>query len=135
MVSKLETAQRKRWTDSGKTVDDVFRLLKLGDEGDKLFQSPVENLWGMYATKRGGDSAGDLMFQSLMKSHDEASLVKMLLETKKSSDNVLKKISMKVESAQLASWARKEKTVDDVYLLLNLGNEGVKLFKSPVADV
>ncbi|EGZ15382.1 hypothetical protein PHYSODRAFT_286312 [Phytophthora sojae] len=135
VISELEAAQRKLWTDSGKTVDDVFRLLKLGGEGDKLFQGPVVKLWGMYAIKRDSKRAGELMLQSLIPHHDEIGLVKMLLEAKKSSDNLLRQIAARIEDAQLVDWARKGTTVDDAYRLLKLDDEGAKLFENPIVDV
>lgn len=109
---------------------DVLHLLKLGDQGDALFHSPAVHAWASFAIKLDEKRAGEMMLQSLEKVtlYDEARLVNMLLAAKASSDT--KTLATRIEDALLATWG-KDKSVDGVFRLLKLDDEGTKFLDSP----
>ncbi|OWZ04025.1 hypothetical protein PHMEG_00024149, partial [Phytophthora megakarya] len=45
--------QEESWLIEGKTADDIFKLLKLDEKGDKFFESPMLRTWLSYVTKLG----------------------------------------------------------------------------------
>ncbi|KAF4149167.1 hypothetical protein GN958_ATG01708 [Phytophthora infestans] len=45
---KLESAQLEAWLSSGKSVEDVFDLLRLNLTKDDFFKNPVLSIWVSY---------------------------------------------------------------------------------------
>ncbi|KAE8951967.1 hypothetical protein PF010_g32987 [Phytophthora fragariae] len=62
LAAQLEEVQLANWLTSKKTADDVFKLLKLDDEGAKLFDTPVFSTWVSYASKLDEKNPDELMF-------------------------------------------------------------------------
>ncbi|EEY55242.1 secreted RxLR effector peptide protein, putative [Phytophthora infestans T30-4] len=128
IVSRLETIQRKNWMGDGKSVDDVYRILKLDEEGQNILKSPALSTWMSYASKLKEDPLNMLLLK-LRAQYDDAVVLKMIAMSKdKSDDDTFRKL----EGALMGKWRQDGKTADDVFRLLKLDEEGSDLLRNPL---
>ncbi|KAH7469370.1 hypothetical protein KRP22_004617 [Phytophthora ramorum] len=102
-----------------KTTDDVFTMLKLDEAGERLFQSPMLELWMKYVD--GFNKAFPKEREGmkiLTTSYDDAVLVKMIELAKK--DSSTKEVATKVQSEMLTQFANAQKNPAYVGKLLNI---------------
>ncbi|KAE8989835.1 hypothetical protein PR003_g22788 [Phytophthora rubi] len=131
-ATQLEEVQLANWLASKQTADDVFKLLKLDDEGVKLFKDPVFTTWVSYATKLDGNKSDALMFSVLKARYDDDVLANMFIVAKETRST--QKIAAKQETLLLAKWADDGKTADEAFKLLNLDTKTDDFLKSPALD-
>ncbi|KAL4117418.1 hypothetical protein PRIC2_011409 [Phytophthora ramorum] len=131
-ATKLEQVQLNKWMSEGKTVDDIFALLKLNNEEGKLLQSPMLRTWISYVDLQ-GKNPYDMILVKLSTHYDEAGLAKMLTTAKQ--DGTAYSIVRKLEEVQLKNWLSDGKTADDVFKLLQLNKDGDTVFASSVWSV
>ncbi|KAL4145923.1 hypothetical protein PRNP1_011796 [Phytophthora ramorum] len=131
-AKKLEQVQLNKWMSEGKTVDDIFALLKLNKDGEKLLQSPMLRTWISYVDLQ-GKNPYDMILVKLSAHYDEVGLAKMLVTAKQ--DGTASSIVRKLEEVQLKNWLSDGKTADDVFKLLQLNKDGDTIFASSVWSV
>ncbi|ETK91394.1 hypothetical protein L915_05014 [Phytophthora nicotianae] len=130
IAEKLETLQLEKWMKDEKSIIDVFRFLKLNEEGLTLLKSPVLSTWVSYVEKLKKDPY-ELLFLAIKSTgFDEAKLAKMIGSAKDDTNTAF--IAKKMEELQLEKWVTAEKSGDDVFKNIGLDKEGDKLFESPV---
>ncbi|KAL4166331.1 hypothetical protein KRP22_013594 [Phytophthora ramorum] len=132
IAGRLEEAQLKTWVNDGKTVDNVYNLLKLNLEGNDILKSPMLTTWISYTAKLDEDPY-QLLLVKLMKRYDDATLTKMFVAAKRG--HATWSIGTKLEEVQLKSWLSDGKTADDVFKLLQLNKDGDTIFASSVWSV
>ncbi|KAE9258652.1 hypothetical protein PF001_g33292, partial [Phytophthora fragariae] len=120
------------WLASKQTVDDVFKLLKLDDEGAKLFQNPVSSTWVSYATKLNGKNPDALMFSVLKARYDDDALATIFTVAKETRG--AQSIAARQESILFTKWISDGKTADDAFKLLKLNPKTDNFLKSPALD-
>uniref|UniRef100_H3GFB8 RxLR effector PexRD54 WY domain-containing protein n=1 Tax=Phytophthora ramorum TaxID=164328 RepID=H3GFB8_PHYRM len=128
-ATKLEQVQLNKWMVEGKTVDDIFALLKLNNEEGKLLQNTMLTTWMSYVNLQ-GKNPYDMILVKLSAHYDEAGLAKMLVTAKQ--DGTAFSIVRKLEEVQFKNWLSDGKTADDVYNLLKLNLERGDILKSPM---
>ncbi|KAK1930248.1 hypothetical protein P3T76_014208 [Phytophthora citrophthora] len=132
LADKFAEIQITDWMRNRKTTDDVLKLLKLDEEGGKLLQNPIINVWTSYVAYLIKDPYELVLFR-LKIFYDDEALVKTLLSAKEVAST--KSIAISTQGALFKDWISKGKTVDDVFNSLTLEAEGTKLFDSPLAAV
>ncbi|POM74490.1 Secreted RxLR effector peptide protein [Phytophthora palmivora] len=100
----LREMQLDKWKSSGKTVDDIFKLLKLQDEGEDLVKAPLYDTWVSYVIKMDQKSPYNTILQKLMTRYDDESLTKALRAVD----------AKKLEKARIENWLSNGKTADDI---------------------
>ncbi|OWY96850.1 RxLR effector protein [Phytophthora megakarya] len=134
-AKKIEGAQIAHWIQAGNNVDDVYKILKLNQAGDKLFENPLFVSWAAFVVKKNSKDPGSEMFTTFTKYYDDDVLATMiptrLLISAKKVDSTRAKAT-ELEELQIALWISTDKSADDVFRLLNLDKTGDKLFESPV---
>ncbi|KAG6957996.1 hypothetical protein JG687_00009643 [Phytophthora cactorum] len=135
-IRQLRNNQLSAWLNSEKSVDDVFNLLKLRkdsyaalasgklevlDDYMKLFnraKSGQETLLGVLTKGFGGEQ----ILAKLLVVAKEKPLTKALVSA--SRDVNTKAVAKQLRSEQLDDWLNNQKTVDDVFKLLKLRDDG-----------
>ncbi|KUF99115.1 Glucan 1 [Phytophthora nicotianae] len=117
-VSVLEVEQFKYWLRGGKSADDIFTLLKLNKNGDKLFESPMLNTWVSYVVKLDEKNADELIFVALKNHYGIESVKEMIVQakTRVTTENLASKLQEEV-------WRSTGKTEDDIFNLLKLDKD------------
>ncbi|OWZ09237.1 RxLR effector protein [Phytophthora megakarya] len=123
IATKLEKVEFDQWLNSGKTSDDVFKLLSLNDDTGNLLKNPIFKTWVSYVTRTGKQSPYDFVFSKLLARYDDLSLAKLIYAAKR--DHAMSSIAEKLEVAQLKAWRKSGKSSDDVFKLLSLEKVGV----------
>ncbi|GMF32107.1 unnamed protein product [Phytophthora lilii] len=126
VAEDLEMFEIKHWINEGKTVNTVFKMLKLDEAGDKLFENSALPTLVSYM-KQLGKSNVDLLLFSVLKAHygDDALERIIAAGMGKTSTNVL------VEGLQGEVWLSKKMTAEDVFELLKLDKEKKNVLESP----
>ncbi|KAE9086911.1 hypothetical protein PF007_g20583 [Phytophthora fragariae] len=132
LATQLEEVQLANWLASKQTVDDVFKLLKLDDEGAKLFQNPVSSTWVSYATKLDEKNPDALMFSVLKARYDDDALATIFTVAKETRG--AQSIAARQESILFTKWISDGKTADDAFKLLKLNPKTDNFLKSPALD-
>ncbi|KAE9008221.1 hypothetical protein PF011_g10784 [Phytophthora fragariae] len=132
LATQLEEVQLVNWLASKQTVDDVFKLLKLDDEGAKLFQNPVSSTWVSYATKLDEKNPDALMFSVLKARYDDDALATIFTVAKETRG--AQSIAARQESILFTKWISDGKTADDAFKLLKLNPNRDDFLKSPALD-
>ncbi|POM72557.1 RxLR effector family protein, partial [Phytophthora palmivora] len=132
VAKSLEGGLFTNWIIKERSADDVFTLLKLNKEGDKIFQSPVWNTWVSYVTKLDNKNPNQLMFKVLRKHYDDETLARVLATAAEKYET--RGIAGILEELQRASWRNSDKTADDVFNILKLNMNRDELFRSNVVN-
>ncbi|KAE8882938.1 hypothetical protein PF005_g28304 [Phytophthora fragariae] len=132
LATQLEEVQLANWLTSMKTADDVFKLLKLDDEGVNLFKNPVFSTWVSYATKLDDKNPDTLMFSVLKARYDDDVLADIFIAAKETRST--RRIAARQESILFAKWTSDRKTADDAFKLLKLNPNRDDFLKSPALD-
>ncbi|KAE8997777.1 hypothetical protein PF011_g15330 [Phytophthora fragariae] len=131
-ATQLEEVQLANWLTSKRTADDVFKLLKLDDEGVNLFKNPVFSTWVSYATKLDDKNPDTLMFSVLKARYDDDVLADIFIAAKETRST--RRIAARQESILFAKWTSDGKTADDAFKLLKLNPNRDDFLKSPALD-
>ncbi|KAH7487750.1 RxLR effector protein PSR2 [Phytophthora ramorum] len=118
IATDLENAQLQNWESAGKTGDDVFKLLKLNDKGEKLFESPMAATWLAYLTKLNKKNPEEDMISSLKRVYDDEALAKVITGAQNSASTVV--LANTLERALMGKWLDEGKTLDEIFTLLTL---------------
>uniref|UniRef100_H3GQM6 RxLR effector protein n=1 Tax=Phytophthora ramorum TaxID=164328 RepID=H3GQM6_PHYRM len=132
MADKLELLLLNRWLREGKTVDDIFTLLKLNKDGEKLLQSPMLRTWISYVRWQSKDPYGMILVK-LLTYYDEPSLAKILIAAQQ--DDKTSRLARKLEEVLLINWRSDGKTADDVFKLLLSNKDGGNVLENPMLRV
>ncbi|ETL36440.1 hypothetical protein L916_11574 [Phytophthora nicotianae] len=127
----LQAQQRRVWMDTGKSGDDVFKLLKLDKTGSKLFKRSRFTTWTSYVDEfnRNNPNEAVSLFSLLTKRYNEATLSEMIEAAKKVSST--ESIATKLQSQQNKLWSSKKKSPDDVFKLLMLDKPNKAVLSDP----
>ncbi|GMF12860.1 unnamed protein product [Phytophthora lilii] len=106
MARRLMSAQLDSWKTTGKSGNDVFKLLKLDEEGSKVLENPLLSTWTSYMAKINEDPE-PILYATLKAQLNEDELVSAIAAAKKVS-------------------------TDDIFKFLKLDKEGENLFESPL---
>ncbi|KUF85750.1 hypothetical protein AM588_10001001 [Phytophthora nicotianae] len=101
LFDALRKAQLNNWVRAGSSVDDIYNLLKLNKEGDKIFESPMFGTWTSYAMKLDKANADELLFSVMKKHYSAESLENMIIQAK---DRLEKKGDGIFEDPALSTW-------------------------------
>ncbi|KAF4029606.1 hypothetical protein GN244_ATG18701 [Phytophthora infestans] len=130
---RLESELTQLWLGRKKSVDDVFKLLKLDETGDQLFTQPQIVAWAKYVddfNKANPDKHVTLFSYLKGLYTQEETLVKMLITAKKSP--MTEKIAVRIQAEQSKNWLSNKKSPGVIFTLLNLNEDGISLVKSPL---
>eukprot|EP00644_Phytophthora_capsici_P003108 jgi/Phyca11/102742/e_gw1.7.224.1 len=131
-IREMKAIQLDNWQKDKRTVGSVYKLLKLDKEQDELLQSPLIATWIAYATKLDNEDPLGAVFSTLKTQYNGKDFATMLLNVKDTDDSFV--VAEKLETLLMKSWQREDKSVVDVYKLLNLDNEGDLFFQHPLID-
>eukprot|EP00644_Phytophthora_capsici_P005553 jgi/Phyca11/538616/estExt2_Genewise1Plus.C_PHYCAscaffold_20101 len=130
IAEKLETLQLEKWFKQKKSIIDVFKFLKLNEEGSTLLKSPALSTWVAYAKMLNKDP-DELLFLAIKQTgFDDAALARMIGSAKQ--DVNTGAIATKMEELQISKWSTADKSGDDIFQLLGLKKAGNGVFESPV---
>ncbi|EGZ14590.1 hypothetical protein PHYSODRAFT_505222, partial [Phytophthora sojae] len=129
VAKRMEGVQLQLWLKEGKTLDDIFTLLKLDKQGDKLFEVPAVVAWSSYANLLDG-SPGKSMLSTLTAYFDDYTIAKMLAAARV--DDEVKIITTKLEDPHLSRWKSDGKSADDIFTLFKLGDEVDDVLANPL---
>lgn len=76
-AGRLQEALFKYWKSKGKSIDDVFNLLKLKEDGSHLFTSPAAAFWASYAIKLNDDA---MLYTRLWERFDDVQRARMVAD-------------------------------------------------------
>ncbi|OWZ15015.1 RxLR effector protein [Phytophthora megakarya] len=137
---KLDDLILQKWVESGKTVDEVYKLLKIPHvEASKFLQNPALENWLSFVTKLDAQldnpNSGQykLLYTKLTRRYDDNGLASVLLGPK--GDLGQKFDYQKLDDLLLQKWVKTGKSVDDVYDLLKLRNvQANNLLQNPALE-
>ncbi|KAE8974644.1 hypothetical protein PR003_g27722 [Phytophthora rubi] len=82
--TKVTSGYDPTWVTTDKSVDEVYKILRLDEAGDKLFDSPDLIRWASFVYKVvNKKDAGYLMFTKLIDQHGDVALAKMIASATK----------------------------------------------------
>ncbi|KAJ8556604.1 hypothetical protein ON010_g9360 [Phytophthora cinnamomi] len=125
IAARLAAEQRENWAAAGKSVDDVFTLLRLDKAGDDLFENPQITAWYSYAHAMNEKRADTLVILTLKALYNDGGVAKILSAAKPNA------IAAQLETAMQNGWLKKGLTSDQVFKLLNLDNNVDDLLTNP----
>ncbi|OWZ14218.1 LOW QUALITY PROTEIN: RxLR effector protein [Phytophthora megakarya] len=121
IAQKLEEAQFTRWLTDEKTMDYVFKLLKLDQVGESLFKSPLMPTWVRNANKF-QTKPDEAMFLTLNRQFNDNALAKMIIAHGS--------IAARLENVELEQWLSSGKTSDDIFRFLDLNDDNSNLLQN-----
>ncbi|POM62674.1 Avirulence protein (Avh) [Phytophthora palmivora] len=131
LVKRLEFELIHRWLGQRNTPDEVFKLLKLDEVGDKLLESPQLNTWIRYVDDYNKKRRQKVSLMSTLATHydDDEKLVNLLVAAKEAPNT--EKVAIRIQSEQTLYWIAENKLPLDIFKLLKLDKTGDKLLESP----
>ncbi|KAF4046879.1 hypothetical protein GN244_ATG00708 [Phytophthora infestans] len=128
LVQQLKSEQLMVWITQGRSVDDVFNLLKLNDDGLNVLRSRKFEVLEDYATKLNhGQSVDETLVKVLTKHMDgEDNLVRLLDQAKWSTRSLDK--ANQLETALLTKWQNEKLLPMSVWKLNMFSNYISKYF-------
>ncbi|ETL47334.1 hypothetical protein L916_02915 [Phytophthora nicotianae] len=108
--SDYEIAKLDSWVKLDKTADDIFNVLKLNKEGDKLFESPVLSYWVAFVMKGDKENADELMYSVMKKYYGDDMLEKLFARVKGSASTkrLASKLEQEIPGAEYVGFLRKQ---------------------------
>ncbi|OWY98161.1 hypothetical protein PHMEG_00031140 [Phytophthora megakarya] len=137
LVTKMKSAQLKMWLESGKTTDDVFKLLKLDDEANaNIFRDKVLlKAWVSYLNdfvKKNPDQK-DMLFSALQSRLRDRPLNEILNMAKKYPS--IEKIAIKTQTDKISIYFTNNESPSHVFTILGLKDEGDGILGSPLFNL
>ncbi|POM66104.1 Secreted RxLR effector peptide protein [Phytophthora palmivora] len=129
----LQTEQMWIWISNSKTIEDIFKLLKLDTGVNKVLTNPTLNSWGTYIqfyNKYKGQKPTS-MIDSLMKYYGDEAMAKMLEAAKNNPST--KKVATELQIAQFTQWLREGAKPAQIWKMLNM--EKATWMTNPDANV
>ncbi|OWY99260.1 Avirulence (Avh) protein [Phytophthora megakarya] len=133
LASKLESAQLKMWWDSGKSTDDVFKLLQLDQEAKRNFFRDTDLLstWVSYVNvffKENPDKTATL-FSSMESRFRDRQLNEILNLAKKYPS--MENIATTIQKNKIQTYLASNESPAKVFTLLGLADEGDFILSTP----
>ncbi|OWY98467.1 hypothetical protein PHMEG_00030765 [Phytophthora megakarya] len=134
LAAQMKSTQLKMWLDSGKTTDDVFKLLKLDEvvivshfRDEILFET-----WVSYIDTfiKANPDKMDAIFSALQSQFTDMPFNKILNEAKRFPS--MEATATKFQMDKIATYLDNKKSPRDVFYILGLKNEGADLLGSPL---
>ncbi|OWZ01246.1 hypothetical protein PHMEG_00027408 [Phytophthora megakarya] len=131
LAQKLSAEQFSSWFTQGKTVDEIFNLMKWSDDGYTAFTSPEYKVVDDYLTySNNAKSEQKTLLNLLTKKYGgESELVSILAKVKQ--DQLLGGRARKVESQLFDKWSLAKMQPEDVMKLLKFDDDVDKLLGNP----
>ncbi|OWZ03385.1 hypothetical protein PHMEG_00024895 [Phytophthora megakarya] len=132
LASKLEIAQLKMWLDSGKSTDDVFKLLTLDREEISFQNKVLLNTWVSYmnAFIKENPNKKDMLFSALESRFKDRQLNEILNVAKKFPS--MESIATKIQTVNIPPLFARNESPSRVFTLLGLNDEGDHILSSPL---
>ncbi|KAG6952486.1 hypothetical protein JG688_00013254 [Phytophthora aleatoria] len=128
LAKQLRTEQLSAWLDSGKSVDDVFELLKLRQDGYKALESPKLDVLDDYIAKFNAEKGGhETILKTFTRGLCGESNLMPFLEVAKLELGTLGR-AMDLEKKLLRQWAHDNLEPVDVMKLLKLDDKAETVF-------
>ncbi|KAL4117406.1 hypothetical protein PRIC2_011398 [Phytophthora ramorum] len=123
--------EEELWRSQGKDGDDVFKLLKLDEEGQKFFESPALSTWVSYVTKLNKQNPGAIS-QLEKRFGGDIELARMIGFAKQQATNAAtEKVITQLQNLQFKQWVgdgRTLNTMSDKMLLPKSDTMDIKVF-------
>ncbi|KAI9982577.1 hypothetical protein PInf_008549 [Phytophthora infestans] len=130
LVQQLRSEQLTYWLQNGISGYDVFKLLKLEDDGYEALHRLKFQALEDYITKINSEkSAGETMLNVLTKAFGDESKLVPLIETAKSRRRSMMK-GFELEAALLAKWRSDDLPLNEIWVRLKIGNNVYDALKS-----
>ncbi|KAE8966002.1 hypothetical protein PR003_g29689 [Phytophthora rubi] len=124
VATKIQDELIHLWLSSRKTPDDALVELGLGKTADTLMESPLFNIWlkytNAYSTKYPREKS--TVIEALTRKFGDINVARLLHSAKPT--DATQNFAKQLESAQLEMWLGSGKSVDDVFMLLDLRLKG-----------
>ncbi|KAE8963793.1 hypothetical protein PR003_g29727 [Phytophthora rubi] len=130
LAAKLAFQQRENWKATGKSAEDIFKLLQLDKAGNNLFQTPQLNSWYKYVTLVKKEDAKSVMISVLTARYGDDGLVE-IFRVAKPQVRRMRWVNLQLETAMGKEWVRKGLTADDLFKLLKLDDDVDKVLTNP----
>ncbi|KAE8984565.1 hypothetical protein PR002_g22906 [Phytophthora rubi] len=111
IAGKLEAAQLEKWLSEKQTAADVFKLLKLDEEGVYLLWKQRVRAWVAYVTKLDPHKSDDIILSVLKPHYSDEQLAQMLSLGLGHNDE----IAAQWTKAVLKKWLSENKSAGDVF--------------------
>ncbi|KAK1937085.1 hypothetical protein P3T76_009863 [Phytophthora citrophthora] len=132
IIREMKAIQLNNWDLDKRSVEDIYKLLKLDKDSDKLLENPLMATWVAYATKLDNENPYGAVFSTLSTRYEGKAFAIMLQNGKEFDDSV--EIADKLEVFLMNTWQREKKSVVDIYKLLNLDKDGDQFFQNPLFE-
>ncbi|KAJ8576172.1 hypothetical protein ON010_g3040 [Phytophthora cinnamomi] len=125
----LESKQLQRWLRTD--PDDVFKLLRLDQAGEEMFNSASLNAWGKYvrAYNANNPEKKTSLIATMTTHYGDEGVIRLLEAAKKVPTS--EAIATRLQREQLQYWLSIRKEPDDVFNLFQLNKAKDKLLESP----
>ncbi|KAL4117405.1 hypothetical protein PRIC2_011396 [Phytophthora ramorum] len=106
--------EEELWRSQGKDGDDVFKLLKLDEEGQKFFESPALSTWVSYVTKLNKQNPGAIS-QLEKRFGGDIELARMIGFAKQQATNAAtEKVITQLQNLQFKQWVGDGRTLNTI---------------------
>uniref|UniRef100_H3H3I5 RxLR effector PexRD54 WY domain-containing protein n=1 Tax=Phytophthora ramorum TaxID=164328 RepID=H3H3I5_PHYRM len=132
IATKLETQQLQGWLKSGKSPDNAFVQMGLGNVEDNLLASPLFSTWVKYLDDFNAQYSAKetTVLHVLTKRFEDEPLAK-IIASGKTLDST-KAVATRLEGQQRQAWLASGKSSDDVFTLLKLDKAPDNFFDNPL---
>ncbi|OWZ17846.1 hypothetical protein PHMEG_0008154 [Phytophthora megakarya] len=126
LVDNLETLLFRRWRNTKKSAEDVYKILRLqDDEATNLLSNPALNIWLEYVRVYVKfEDKYQFLIKKLAKHYDDKNLVNFLLATRKSENTVA--IGALLLPKLPEYWLKQGKSSDEIATIWKLSNGGLR---------
>uniref|UniRef100_H3GEX7 RxLR effector PexRD54 WY domain-containing protein n=1 Tax=Phytophthora ramorum TaxID=164328 RepID=H3GEX7_PHYRM len=132
IATKLEAQQLQGWLRSGKSPDNAFVQMGLGNVEDNLMASPLFSTWVKYLDDFNAQypTKETTLLHLLTKRFEDEPLAK-IIASGKTLDST-KALATRLENQQMQVWLANGKSSDDVFTLLKLDKAEENFFGNPL---
>ncbi|KAK1947230.1 hypothetical protein P3T76_001240 [Phytophthora citrophthora] len=130
---EVQVAQMREWLRRGKSVDDIFELLKLDNGLEKLLTNPNLSLWVNYMTRFNErfPSKKTSMIDTFSNYYGDEAMAKMLEAAKK--DPRASKLASELQTAHFKQWLNEGAKPYMIFKMLKMNKE--TWMKNPDANI